>query len=236
MAEDANEKQAHQKPDVDSLIADLFGLNIRGAKTLIDLFVRPKRVFESARINDWQGQYTPTVRLAVSILTVFSLLSFFWAGENGILFRALRSMLADIPDASKVEEILPGIFAGFVFIYPFIYILVHALMASVVFLWGTGTPWVARLRLYFGVASIGIAVASNILMLFLSPTLFMPVVAVAIILSFIAYMMTYARGMADAAPGRSGLGRGAALAVIVTLADFIASIIAGTLAGVLAQL
>ncbi|MEM9179610.1 MAG: hypothetical protein AAGA89_07855, partial [Pseudomonadota bacterium] len=77
------------RPDADALVADLFGLNVRGAKTLAHLVTQPAKVFASARVNDWQGQYTPTMRLAFSVLTVFSLLSFFWAAEDGVLYQTL---------------------------------------------------------------------------------------------------------------------------------------------------
>lgn len=55
MQEDLNTNPADESPDFDALLSDLFGLNIRGAKTLGDLFARPKAVFESARVYDWRS-------------------------------------------------------------------------------------------------------------------------------------------------------------------------------------
>ena len=64
-------------PTFDSLIEDVFGLNVRGLKTLTQLFAGPKKVFDSARVADWRSRYTPTLRLTFSIITVYMLLSFF---------------------------------------------------------------------------------------------------------------------------------------------------------------
>jgi len=238
MQDETNSNSRPEKPDIDSLLADLFGLNIRGAKTLYDLFRRPKAVFESARVNDWRNRHTPTVRLVFSILTVFSLLSFFWAGEDGVLYQSLESALGDIPDRAFVAQFLPKLFASFVFIYPFVYMLTHSLIGSTVFVWGKGTSWVTRLRLYFGVASVGIAIAvlSNLVMPFVGTAGFMSITIGSAALSFIAYAVTYARGMAATGPqGRRTL-RAVSLAIIITLADLIAALAAGSAAGFWAQL
>ena len=109
----------NEKPDFGSLLSDLFGLNGRGAKTLWDLLARPKRVFEGARVYDWRSAYMPTMRLACSILTVFSLLSFFWASEDGVLYQTLPAQFsdafADDPNAPPLDEIIGAMFAGYNF-------------------------------------------------------------------------------------------------------------------------
>ncbi|MEO1189934.1 MAG: hypothetical protein AAFW60_12770, partial [Pseudomonadota bacterium] len=49
------------EPKLDSLIEDIFGLNVQGLRTLGGLFVSTKSVFESARVSDWRRKYTPTM-------------------------------------------------------------------------------------------------------------------------------------------------------------------------------
>ena len=238
MRDETKTNSQQDKPDIDSLLADLFGLNIRGAKTLYDLFRRPRAVFESARVNDWRNRHTPTVRLVFSILTVFSLLSFFWAGEDGVLYQSLESALGDVPDRAFVAQFLPNLFASFVFIYPFVYMLTHSLIGSTVFVWGKGTSWVTRLRLYFGVASVGIAIAvlSNLAMPFVGTAGFLSIAIGTAVLSLIAYAVTYARGMAETGPQSGRTVRAVSLAIIITLADLIAALAAGSAAGFWAQL
>ncbi|MEL7032726.1 MAG: hypothetical protein AAGL97_01685 [Pseudomonadota bacterium] len=230
------------RPDLDALVADVFGLNVRGAKTLAHLVTRPAQVFASARVNDWQGRYTPTMRLAFSILTLFSLLSFFWAAEDGVLYQSLRDLFADAfagqPNTPPVDAFISAMFAGYNFLYPFTYMLVHSLIASCVFIWGKGTPWVARIRLYFSVASIGIAmsVLSIVVMPFISTNLMWVWTSVGLAAGFLAYIFTYGRGMRDHFSTLGLFGRGIVLAIIVTMTDFAVAIIAGTGAGYWAEL
>ncbi len=230
-----------ERPDLDSLMADLFGLNIRGAKTIGHLFMRPKDVFDSARVYDWRSQYTPTLRLAFSILTVFSLLSFFWTSEDGILYQTLYNQFSEIyandPNAGDVGEMIDAMFAGYNIFFPFIYMLVHGLVGSIVFLWGKGTPWVARIRLYFGIASVGIAISVTSLMImpFIDSSLFWLYSIVGMSVGFLAYVFTYARGMRGYYPIASLIGRSLFLAIIVTLTDFLVALIAGTSASLWAE-
>lgn len=230
------------RPDIDALVADMFGLNVRGAKTLAHLVTKPAEVFVSARVNDWQGRYTPTMRLAFSILTVFSLLSFFWAAEDGVLYQTLFDLFSDEfarqPDAPPIETFINTMFAGYNFIYPFTYMLVHAMVGSCVLVWGKGTPWVARIRLYFSVASIGIAlsVLSIAVMPLINTSIMWIWTTMGLTVGFLAYIITYGRGMRGRFPTWGLLVRAVLLAIIVTITDFIVAIIAGTGAGYWAEI
>jgi len=226
MRDDVDSDRSNEKPDFDSLLADLFGLNIRGARTLWDLLARPKLVFESARVFDWRSRYTPTMRLAFSILTVFSLLSFFWASEDGVLYQTLRlefsKQFENYPNAPAIEEMMEAMFAAYNFIYPLTYLLVHSLAASVLFVWGRGTPWVARIRLYFGVASVGIAFAtlSVFAIPFLSLNMIVILTLLGFILSLMAYGVTFARGMSGAFSTIGLSVRALFVALFITVVDF----------------
>ena len=227
----------HERPDVDSLLSDLFGLNIRGAKTLGGLFANPVSVFESARINDWQLKYTPTMRLAFSILTVFSLLSFFWASENGALYQSLLQQVqnADGADFDSVaaKELVDAIFAGYSFAYPFAYMIFHSLIGTMVIIWGRGTSWVARIRLHFAVVSVGLSlsVASTFLMPFIRPEQVGIYTLIGVVVGLIAYVLTYIRGMSPTYSGFGLWGRGVLLSVTITITDFGIALIASYAGG-----
>ena len=237
MREEIDPNLKNEKPDFDSLLSDLFGLNVRGAKTLWDLFARPKRVFESARVFDWRSRYTPTIRLAFSILTVFSLLSFFWASEDGVLYQTLLAQFsdafADDPNAPPIDEMIGAMFAGYNFTYPFAYMLVHMLAASILFVWGKGTPLVARIRLYFGVASVGIAFAtlSVFAMPFLNPNLVLISSGVGVALNLTAYGVVYTRGMRGEFTSFGLISRAVLIALFITIVDFAVALLAGSVAG-----
>ena len=48
-------KQQVDGPGFDSLVHDVFGLNIRGVRTVWDTTFRPSRTFSAARSADWLG-------------------------------------------------------------------------------------------------------------------------------------------------------------------------------------
>lgn len=231
-------KGPSDRPDFDALLQDLFGLNVRGLKTLGDLVVRPKTVFESARISDWRSKYTPTMRLAFSILTVFTLLSFFWAAEDGALYQSLlvqiEPQLADSPNAARADEIVKATFAGYSFMYPFVYMLFHTMVGSLVFFWGKGTPWVARVRLYFGVLSIGLglAVASISIMPLIDPSNVNTFTFVGTLVGYLVYGLTYARGMAGSLSKLKLWVRAFFIGLIVTITDVLVALTASVGGGV----
>lgn len=232
----------HERPDVDSLLSDLFGLNIRGAKTLGGLFSNPVSVFESARINDWQLKYTPTMRLAFSILTVFSLLSFFWASEDGAMYQSLLQQVQNNPNAdldeTAAKQTIDAVFAGYNFTYPFMYMILHSLIGAVMFIWGSGTSWVARIRLHFAVVSVGLslAVGSIIFIPFIEPDTVATYTILGLVIGFAAYVLTYTRGMSLKYSGIGLWGRGVLLALIVTITDLTIAVSASLAGSIWARL
>lgn len=225
-------------PTLDSLIEDVFGLNLRGLKTLGQLFAAPKVVFESARVADWHNRYTPTIRLTFSIITVFMLLSFFWAAEDGVFYQSILAQLEDAaasnPDMPPPEQVLESYFAAYSVAYPFVYMFIHTLIASVVWLWGRGTGWVARVRLYFGLLAVGmiIALLSMIFMPLIEREMLSIYMLIVMGIGFLAYVATYMRAMRGNYP-RTGLGvRALAIATIIPVGDIVVAIAAGVASSV----
>lgn len=241
MTEQTKSSQSDERPGFDSLIEDLFGLNVRGLKTIWQLLISPKHVFETARVSDWRRKYTPTIRLTFSIITVFMLLSFFWAAEDGMMYQALLAQFTEMAAASEApvppEQIARNIdtaFAAYSFFYPLVYMLLHGLVGSVLFFWGKGTGWVTRLRLYFGLLTVGMTVAlfSTLITPFLTPDMLVEFTFFGMAITILAYLLTYARGMWGTSSAPGVLIRATCLALIITMVDFIVSAMAGIGAGI----
>lgn len=241
MTNATNSRDDVKEPRLNSLIEDLFGLNVRGLQTVGQLFVSPKFVFESARVSDWRRKYTPTIRLTFSIITVFMLLSFFWAAEDGMMYQTLLELFSEIAAASgesispeQIRRDIDTTFAAYSFMYPFIYMLIHGLVGSVMFFWGKGTGWVTRLRLYFGLLAVGMSVAliSILVTPLLTKEMLLPFTYIGMAITLLAYGLTYARGMWGTASISGVLVRAVSLALIITIVDAIVSSLAGIGAGV----
>lgn len=215
------------QPGFNALLEDVFSLNVRGLQTLSDLYARPKRVFDNARVIDWANQHTPTIRLTFSLITVYMLLSFFWAAEDGplyqMLFNQLEALKATQPDLPPVDEMIQGWFAAYSFTYPFVYMIVHLLIGSLVFMWGKGTSWTTRIRMYFGLCAVGMSVA-------LITTTALPLISLeqmgiytvaTIVVGLLAYGVTYARAMAGTLSVGALIWRAPFIALFITIIDVI---------------
>lgn len=215
------------RPGFNALLEDVFGLNVRGLRTLKDLYVQPKRVFDNARMVDWANQHTPTIRLTFSLITVYMLLSFFWAAEDGPFYQTLYSQLeanrAANPDLPPVEEMVDRWFAAYSLTYPFFYMLTHGLIGLVVPIWGKGVSWTTRLRMYFGLCAMGMSVA-------LFVTLLMPVLNASILPIFflfallaglLVYGLTYWRAMRGTFSLAALAWRAPFMAIFITFVDIL---------------
>ena len=64
MSDDESNQLKSRKVGGDDLIEDMFGLNLRGLKTLWVMFASPRKGYEAARSPDWMDRsYTPSIRL-----------------------------------------------------------------------------------------------------------------------------------------------------------------------------
>ena len=148
------EASARKKPGLDALFEDIFGLNIRGLKTIWHLFWKPSEVFEAARDIHWKDQYTPTIRLYFSILAVILFFQFIWAGENSFLENSFREILAPVLAGSEgavftLEEIVDQAVRVYIVLYPFTLGFLALIAAMLTHIWGKGAGFTTRVRLYF---------------------------------------------------------------------------------------
>ena len=154
MTETAPRKRQGEQPGWDALMEDVLGLSIRGLVTIRDLFVRPNAVFEAARHLDWLGRYTPTIRLLFSVVALMMLLSYFWAGEHSPNYQFVLQNYEQAkeanPDIREPADLAEQFFGFWSLFFPFLYVIIHGSAAWFIRVWGRGTTYTVRLRLYFG--------------------------------------------------------------------------------------
>lgn len=240
MTDQQDREFVDDKPGLDSLFEDLFGLNVRGLSTIGQLFAVPKQVFESARVSDWRRKYTPTIRLTFSIITAYMLLSFFWAAEDGMMYQSLlasltesMSTLDEPPTAEELPDMVTAALAAYSFVYPFVYMFIHGAVASLVFFWGRGTGWVTRVRLYFGLLAVGMSLSllSILAIPFLSLDLLLPFTMIGLSAALLAYGLTFARGTWGIHSAAGTIFRAIIIAIIITGVDVIVGGLSGFAAG-----
>ena len=145
---------------VDSLMEDIFGLNIRALKSIAVLCWRPARYFDAARDRDWFGRYTPSFRIWLGIFAIVVALRFFYTSEDSPLFDfVLNDMVRDFVDdpamtidAANADALTKRFINWGLAALPISLAASHALIA-VGFRWfGQTTSYLLRLRFVFAVA------------------------------------------------------------------------------------
>lgn len=76
------------KIGIDDLAEDIFGLNVRGIRSIGTIWINPAAYFLAAREKDWRTEFTPSIRLWLSLIALTSLLQFIWIGSDTPLVSA----------------------------------------------------------------------------------------------------------------------------------------------------
>lgn len=138
---------------VNDLSEDMFGLSVRGLRTISHLFTKPTTVFEAARSADWAGgKYTPSIRLVLSILAVIAAIRFLWAGPDSYMSQSTYEQLMaspEINDPAIADLIRNEIMSAFLLIFPFTFMVVQTFAAVCLHIWGAKTKATLRIRYYF---------------------------------------------------------------------------------------
>lgn len=213
----------------DELLLDIFGLNIRGLRTVGATIATPRRYFDAARDGDWHGRYTPSIRVWFSIITVMMLLRFIWAGDgsaimNGTIaqFEAMQLTFADDHSAESAARVYVGMQSVAT---PFVMLALYTLLAMAYPFWGPGVSLALRVR--FGFATV---IPSNALSLvltfplgFVSDRLFVLLIAGTLAGALILDTLTATRGAFADRDFGDGLARGLGFAILVLGIALIAS-------------
>jgi len=151
-------------PGWDSLAEDIFGLNVRAARSISALISSPRKIFDAARDPHWVNRaYTPSIRLFLSIVTFSLLLRVFWAGPDshmGALFEEvgqvnIAALPPEIAQYASPRDFIDQMLIGM----PIALMLVMLPASFLLRIWGKGTPAVVRLRLYFLAAVPGYVIS-----------------------------------------------------------------------------
>jgi len=190
--------EPNKREDLNDAVEDALGFNFRSVKTLIDLFVRPRRVFESYAARD-RVTYTPAIRIFFGLIGLQVLTSVLWGGWEGMLTRQIEQGPADV--RAIYEQISGGNLTGFIKHYAdaanFGQPILVALFTSLsVFVLGWFRPtlsWPSRMNIAMGVLSVGTVIGLLTMPLIMSDSfmlaLWLGVGAVAL-----AYFLTIFRG------------------------------------------
>ncbi|MCA8899929.1 MAG: hypothetical protein KDA53_01625 [Hyphomonas sp.] len=137
------------------LAEDLFGLNIRGVKSVYTLWVRPRRYFEAAQTPDWGGKFTPSIRLWLSFFAIFAALKFWWLGSSDGMTGAYAAGFAQaglqLPAGMTYEEVGAEAVLLVFGMVPFLQMFAMLLLALFYPFWGRPMTLTLRQRYLFGV-------------------------------------------------------------------------------------
>jgi len=215
--------------DFDDLAGDLFSLNIRGLRSIAALWAQPARYFEAAEQTDWQDQYTPSVRLWLSLIALSSLLQVISLSADSPIVLAYADGFQDAGLALPPEltfqaigeEATVWIFTAF----PIVQLLTFLLILPLFNLWGGETTFSLRVR--YGFAMM---VPSASLMLIIMPgakLVGMPAEwaiifgAMVGLIAFLVDALTVHRGARAGSGPTSRLVRSALIAAVVLLLNVI---------------
>lgn len=152
MSDDTNSQVKSHKVGGDDLIEDVFGLNLRGLKTLWVMFASPRRGYEAARSPDWMDRsFTPSIRLLFSLLAVMTATRFLWAGADSSIHAMVDEQVAPLEELGSPEEraaFTEHIIDYFLLLFPVSFMLTQAIAGSLLRIWGKGTNTIVRIRLY----------------------------------------------------------------------------------------
>lgn len=141
----------------DDLIEDIFGLNMRGLKSIWILFKNPKAYYDAAWDADWSGKFTPSFRLWFSLLALTFFFQFIWAsGDSALLSNyeiqlqsAIDSGQLLLPDGVETRDAAVILSRWYFGLLPFGNALFFAIMGAAFVFWGRKIPLVIRFRYAF---------------------------------------------------------------------------------------
>ncbi|GLQ23230.1 hypothetical protein GCM10007853_11040 [Algimonas ampicilliniresistens] len=234
------------KPDTvkrvgfDDFLDDIFGISIKGLKSIWTLIVDPTDYFEAARHGDWQGRFTPALRIWLSIMTIMIALQFIWAADASSYMDSITQIpraFVDIQikqDGANIEALnnynmldaAKRINTRNMLIYPVIFIAVFLLLSAIFRPWRNGENFVVSQRYIFGVivpASV-LGLTTTVLSYLAPPSFYTAYTNIQLVVIGVVYAITAYRGpMRDFEKDRVGMS--IVMALIMLVGIFIAQII-----------
>lgn len=222
----------------DSIAEDLFGLNIRGLQSILVAWRKPRAYFAAARTPDWNGKYTPSVRLWLSFFALFSALKFWWFGTNAGMIGAFATGFEDaglvLSEGLSYQDVgAEAVLWVFGWI-PVLQIVSMVLLAMIYNIWGERTTLALRQRFLFAV----MIPSASMMPVFLTVMLFVPtsmITVYGVFLAVAAFVIDFQagyRGLFSKVSKRGRAWRAGLLALtLVTINTF--TTIAAQIAGII---
>ena len=203
-------KPASADLSMDSIAEDLFGLNIRGLRSIAAAWTKPRHYFAAARVPDWQDKYTPSIRLWLSFFALFSALKFWWFGTNEGMIGAFATGFSEaglqLPDGVSYEDIGAETVLWVFGWIPVIQIVSMLLLSVIYTAWGERTTLALRQRNLF----IVMIPSASVMPVFLTGMLMVPqsmISVYGVFLALAAFLIDFQAGYRGAFSNVSRAGR-----------------------------
>ncbi|MEO0466113.1 MAG: DUF3667 domain-containing protein [Pseudomonadota bacterium] len=159
--------------DLQSTVEDAFGFNFRSLKTINDLFIRPRTVFEAYAARD-RVSYTPAIKIWLGLIGLQVITNAVFGGWEGLIRRTFE---ADPATAAVYEEVTAGRVDEFLVHYASALSMAQAPVVGVfsalsVFVLGwfnKSVPWSGRFNIAMGVLTAGSIMGVLTMAMFLIP-------------------------------------------------------------------
>lgn len=230
------QREGHGEDDMtrfagwDALADDIFGLNVRGFRTMWVSVFNPARVFEAARDPDWLGRYTPAIRLTFVIIAAAMALQFLWTYEGSPVWNTVEEAVRDFQDELQgraIDSVIREVLLAYAVLYPLAYFALHIPLSLLAGTWGKGVPMPVRSRLYFAalvpasIVSLIVTIGQNLLPADAASA----VAAWALLVIVLTYFAVIFRGLAPRLSAPDRLWRAGLMAVIMISASALAEFI-----------
>lgn len=196
-----------QRAELQDVVEDATGFNLRSLKTIWHLIILPRRVFEdyAARARN----YTPAIRLWFGLIGIQVLISALWGGWPAVVEQQLRSAPAAMANVERLaggrtQEFFEHYGAAIGFGQPLIVAFFTGLSVFVLGWFRPNLSGPARLNIALGVLVVGSIVSLATLPVLMMPegAVFGPVISLAVMVAYFITVLRGSRGvLADTALG-----------------------------------
>jgi len=223
---------------IDAVVEDLFGLNLRGLRSISVLWRRPKMYFDAAQHIDWRESFTPSIRLWLFFFALLSFFKFWWVGGSDGMIEAYANGFAkaglDLPEGMTYREVGREAVLLVFGLLPLFQITATILLALTFPFWGEPTTAALRQRYLFAV----IVPSSSLMPVFMTVMMFVPpqyLTLYGLGLAALTYIIDFQTGYRGAfqTAGRGGRIWRASLLSLCVVALNIATTLTSQLIGVI---
>jgi hypothetical protein len=133
---------------IESVVEDLFGLNLRGLRSIAKLWTRPRDYFMAAKVANWNDRFTPSIRLWLFFFALFSAFKFLWVGSGEGMIEAFANGFSEariqVPEGQSYRDIGKEAVLLIFGLLPFLQIIGTIIIAFIYPFWGERTTIALR--------------------------------------------------------------------------------------------